>query len=89
MTIAPTICLGFIAVIAVGTILLMMPFSTSNGMWNDLIVALFTSTSAVCVTGLSVVDPGTYFSFWGLLFIALLAQIGGLGYRNQKYSNLW
>ncbi|QFS43115.1 TrkH family potassium uptake protein [Nostoc sphaeroides] len=80
MTVARTICLGFMAVIAVGTILLMMPFSTSNGMWNNLIVALFTSTSAVCVTGLSVVDPGTYFSFWGQLFIALLAQIGGLGY---------
>jgi trk system potassium uptake protein TrkH len=80
MTVARTICLGFLAVIAVGTILLMMPFSTSNGTWNNLIVALFTSTSAVCVTGLSVVDPGTYFSFWGQLFIALLAQIGGLGY---------
>lgn len=80
MTVARTICLGFLAVIAVGTILLMMPFSTSNSTWNNLIVALFTSTSAVCVTGLSVVDPGTYFSFWGQLFIALLAQIGGLGY---------
>lgn len=80
MTVSRTVCLGFLAVIAVGTILLMMPFSTSSGTWNDLIVALFTSTSAVCVTGLSVVDPGTYFSFWGQLFIALLAQIGGLGY---------
>jgi trk system potassium uptake protein len=81
MTVARTICLGFLAVIVVGTILLMMPFSTSNGTtWDNLIVALFTSTSAVCVTGLSVVDPGTYFSFWGQLFIALLAQIGGLGY---------
>ena len=80
MTVARTICLGFLAVIAVGTILLMMPFSTSDGTWDNLIVALFTSTSAVCVTGLSVVDPGTYFSFWGQLFIALLAQIGGLGY---------
>jgi trk system potassium uptake protein len=80
MTVARTICLGFMAVILAGTILLMMPFSTSNGMWNDPIVALFTSTSAVCVTGLSVVDPGTYFSFWGQLFIVLLVQIGGLGY---------
>ncbi|HYX14352.1 MAG TPA: TrkH family potassium uptake protein [Nostoc sp.] len=80
MTVARTICLGFLAVITVGTILLMMPFSTSNGTWNDLIVALFTSTSAVCVTGLSVVDPGTYFSFWGQFFMALLVQIGGLGY---------
>ncbi|MCV3212982.1 TrkH family potassium uptake protein [Plectonema radiosum NIES-515] len=80
MTVARTICLGFLAVIAVGTILLMMPFSTSNGTWNDLIVALFTSTSAVCVTGLSVVDIGTYFSFWGQLLILVLMQIGGLGY---------
>ncbi|AFY31089.1 TrkH family potassium uptake protein [Calothrix sp. PCC 7507] len=83
MTVSRTVCLGFLAVIAVGTILLMMPFSTSSGTWNNLIVALFTSTSAVCVTGLSVVDPGTYFSFWGQLFIALLAQIGGLGYMTS------
>jgi trk system potassium uptake protein len=80
MTVARTICLGFLAVILLGTMMLMMPFSTSDGSWNNLIVALFTSTSAVCVTGLSVVDPGTYFSFWGQFFIALLAQIGGLGY---------
>ncbi|MBF2067911.1 MAG: ATPase [Calothrix sp. C42_A2020_038] len=80
MTVSRTICLGFLAVIIIGAILLMMPFSTSSGTWDDPIVALFTSTSAVCVTGLSIVDPGTYFSFWGQLFIALLAQIGGLGY---------
>ncbi|MBR8835351.1 MAG: ATPase [Stigonema ocellatum SAG 48.90 = DSM 106950] len=80
MTFSRTICLGFLAVIAVGTILLMIPFSTRNGTWNDPIVALFTSTSAVCVTGLSVVDIGTYFSFWGQLFILILLQVGGLGY---------
>jgi trk system potassium uptake protein TrkH len=80
MTVARTICLGFIAVILLGAILLTMPFSTGNGNWNDPIVALFTSTSAVCVTGLAVVDTGTQFSFLGQLFIALLAQIGGLGY---------
>jgi trk system potassium uptake protein TrkH len=80
MTVSRTICLGFLAVITVGTILLMLPISTSDGTWNNIIVALFTSTSAVCVTGLSVVDPGTYFSFWGQLFILLLVQIGGLGY---------
>jgi trk system potassium uptake protein TrkH len=80
MTVSRTICLGFLAVIAVGTILLMMPFSTSSGTWNEPIVALFTSTSAVCVTGLGVVDTGTYFSFWGQLLVAALVQIGGLGY---------
>jgi trk system potassium uptake protein TrkH len=58
----------------------MMPFSASDGTWINPIVALFTATSAVCVTGLSVVDPGTYFSFWGQFFIAALVQIGGLGY---------
>jgi len=66
--------------ITVGTILLMMPFSTASGTWNDPIVALFTSTSAVCVTGLAVVDTGTYFSFWGQFFVLALVQIGGLGY---------
>jgi trk system potassium uptake protein TrkH len=58
----------------------MMPFSASDGTWINPIVALFTATSAVCVTGLSVVDPGTYFSFWGQFLIAALVQIGGLGY---------
>ena len=80
MTVSRTICLGFLAVIAVGTILLTLPFSSAAGNWTNLIVALFTSTSAVCVTGLSVVDPGTYFSFWGQFFVAALVQIGGLGY---------
>lgn len=80
MTVSRTICFGFLAVITIGTLLLMMPFATNTGEWNDPIVALFTSTSAVCVTGLVVVDTGTYFSFWGQLFILMLLQIGGLGY---------
>lgn len=80
MTISRTICFGFLAVISLGTFLLMLPISTSTGTWNNLLVALFTATSAVCVTGHIVVDTGTYFSFWGQLFILLLIQIGGLGY---------
>ncbi len=80
MTIARTICLGFIAVIGLGTILLMMPFSTTTGEWGGVVTSLFTSTSAVCVTGLIVVDTGRYFSFWGELFLMCLIQIGGLGY---------
>ncbi len=66
--------------ITVGTFLLLMPFSTSSGTWNNPLIALFTATSAVCVTGLSVVDPGSHFSFWGQFFMAALVQIGGLGY---------
>ncbi|MGB7710052.1 MAG: TrkH family potassium uptake protein [Microcoleus sp.] len=80
MTVSRTICLGFIAVIAVGALLLLMPFSTSDGTWSDPITALFTSTSAVCVTGLSVVDVGKYYSFLGQFFLVLLVQVGGLGY---------
>ncbi len=83
MTIARTICLGFLAVITLGTILLMLPLSTTSGEWNSPIVALFTSTSAVCVTGLIVVDTGTHFSLWGQAFILLLIQIGGLGYMTS------
>ncbi len=80
MTIARTICLGFLAVIGIGTLLLIMPFSTATGEWGNLITSLFTATSAVCVTGLIVVDTGTYFSFWGEFIILLLISVGGLGY---------
>ncbi len=77
---ARTICLGFFAVITIGAFLLMLPISSSNGTWSDPITALFTSTSAVCVTGLSVVDVGKFYSFWGQLFLTMLVQVGGLGY---------
>lgn len=82
MTVSRTICLGFLAVIATGTLLLSMPFSTAAGTfsWDNIIVGLFTATSAVCVTGHVVVDTATYFSTWGHIFIAALIQIGGLGY---------
>ncbi|MBW4551588.1 MAG: TrkH family potassium uptake protein [Aphanocapsa sp. GSE-SYN-MK-11-07L] len=80
MTVSRTICLGFIAVILAGTLLLMLPISTANGTWNAPIVALFTSTSAVCVTGHIVVDTATHFSPVGQFFIMALVQVGGLGY---------
>ncbi|MCU0548358.1 MAG: TrkH family potassium uptake protein [Leptolyngbya sp. Prado105] len=80
MTVSRTICLGFIALILAGTLLLMLPISIATGEWNSPVTALFTATSAVCVTGLSVVDVGKFYSFWGQLFLMLLVQIGGLGY---------
>ena len=61
----------------------MMPFATTDGSWGDFLTSLFMSTSAVCVTGLAVVDPNTYFSFWGELILLLLIQIGGLGYMTM------
>ncbi|MDX2096424.1 MAG: potassium transporter TrkG [Leptolyngbyaceae cyanobacterium bins.59] len=83
MTVSRTICLGFLAVILLGTSLLFMPFSIAQGpwfTWDHFLVALFISTSAVCVTGHIVVDIGTYFSPLGQGIIAALVQIGGLGY---------
>lgn len=80
MTIPQRICLSFLLVITVGTLFLMLPISLSSGEWNSPITALFTATSAVCVTGLSVVDVGKFYSFWGQLFLVILVQIGGLGY---------
>jgi len=82
VTVSRTICLGFLAVISLGTLFLAMPFSTAGGTfsWDNVIVALFTATSAVCVTGHIVVDTATYFSTWGHIFIIALIQIGGLGY---------
>jgi trk system potassium uptake protein len=80
MTVSRSICLGFVAVIMTGTFLLMWPIANSSGQWGDLIVALFTATSAVCVTGHVVVDTATYFSPMGQFVIMLLVQVGGLGY---------
>ncbi len=82
MTVSRTICIGFLALIVVGTLLLMLPISLASGEWNSLLTALFTSTSAVCVTGLIVVDTGTYFSPFGQGMVLALIQLGGLGYMS-------
>jgi len=70
---------GFAAMIAVGTILLMLPVSSNAGQWTSFINCLFTATSAVCVTGLAVVDTLTHWSFFGQFVILVLIQLGGLG----------
>ncbi|HBT47207.1 TrkH family potassium uptake protein [Moorellaceae bacterium AZ2] len=76
------IVLGFAGVILVGALLLMLPISSAAGRATDFLTALFTATSAVCVTGLVVVDTGTYWSTFGQVVIALLIQIGGLGWMS-------
>ena len=76
---ARTVALSFVLVILTGTILLMMPFTTPDSLGLSLVDSLFTATSAVCVTGLIVVDTATAFSIWGKLIIVLLIQVGGLG----------
>jgi trk system potassium uptake protein TrkH len=79
VTPARTICVGFLAVIILGTILLSLPIANVEGNWEPLI-ALFTSTSAVCVTGLSVVDVGRHYTPLGQVILLGLFQVGGLGY---------
>ncbi|MGL4363439.1 MAG: TrkH family potassium uptake protein [Cellulosilyticaceae bacterium] len=73
---------GFLAVITVATILLMLPISTQSGESTSLIDALFTSTSAVCVTGLVVVNTFEHWSVFGKTIILLCIQIGGLGFMS-------
>ncbi len=73
------IALGFAAVILIGSVLLVLPCSVQEGQKIHYIDALYTSTSAVCVTGLIAVDPGTAFTPIGRFFLALLIQVGGLG----------
>ncbi|GAW92528.1 TrkH family potassium uptake protein [Calderihabitans maritimus] len=72
--------LGFLGVILVGTILLSLPISSADGTRTNFIDALFTATSAVCVTGLVVVDTGTYWSTFGQVIILILIEVGGLGF---------
>lgn len=73
------IILGFLLVILMGSFLLMLSVSTQEGISTSFLDALFTSTSAVCVTGLVIHDTATYWSSFGQFVIILLIQIGGLG----------
>lgn len=70
---------GFAVAAAVGTLLLMLPAATESGVSTPLVAALFTAVSAVCVTGLIVVDTPTYWSTFGELVILGLIQVGGVG----------
>lgn len=71
---------AFVVAIVAGTGLLLLPWSTAEGQDTDVVAALFTSTSAVCVTGLSVFDPGTHLTGFGQGVLLVLVQLGGLGF---------
>lgn len=70
---------GFACVIAVGTVLLILPFSTRPGISNSLSDALFVSTSATCVNGITLFDTYTHYTMFGHIVIMVLMQIGGIG----------
>ncbi|MBQ8856848.1 MAG: Trk family potassium uptake protein [Lachnospiraceae bacterium] len=74
------IALGFFLIIMIGTVLLMLPVSTRNGQGAEFLEALFTATSASCVTGLIVQDTSLYWSNFGQAVILTMIQIGGLGF---------
>lgn len=74
------IALGYLLMISAGAFLLWLPFSSKTGVSANFMNALFTSTSATCVTGLTVVDTDTTWSVFGQVVILALIQIGGLGF---------
>ncbi len=73
------ILMGFAGVILIGALLLCLPFSSKSGEWSPFVDSFFTSTSAVCVTGLVIFDTATHWSIFGQIIILLLIQIGGMG----------
>lgn len=74
---------GFALIIFLGATLLSMPFASASGERLPFLDALFTATSATCVTGLVVVDTGTYFSVPGQIVLMCLFQLGGLGFMTM------
>lgn len=76
---ARVVGLGFLVTIALGTVALMLPVASAGAGGTDFRTALFTATSATCVTGLVIVDTGTYWSGTGQAILLVLMQLGGLG----------
>lgn len=76
---ARVVALSFVVGVAVGALLLMLPWASESGESVGVVDAVFTSTSALCVTGLAVVDTGSHWSTFGQVVLLLLIQLGGLG----------
>lgn len=77
---AKSLVLGFLTVILMGTVLLMLPIASKDGMSLGFVDSFFTATSAVCVTGLVVVNTAAHFTIFGKVVILVLIQIGGLSF---------
>ena len=75
--------MGFAGLILMGSLLLTLPAASQEGQSVGWVNALFTATSAVCVTGLTVVDTGTYWTVFGKTVIAVLIQVGGIGFMSM------
>ena len=77
---AAVLVIGFAVVIAIGAVILTLPIASASGQWTPILDALFTATSAVCVTGLVVLDTGTYWGPFGQAVLLVLMQVGGFGF---------
>lgn len=80
LTVWQFLSLGFLTAIILGSLLLMLPFATKSGNSTSYVNALFTATSAICVTGLAPYDTATHWTLFGQLVILFLIQTGGLGF---------
>lgn len=76
------LAIGYAVIIFLGAMLLALPISTNARVYTPFLDCIFTSTSAVCVTGLITVDTGTHWSYFGKTVIMMLIQIGGLGFMS-------
>ena len=77
---ARRIAVGFIAIIFFGALILMLPISSKERVFTPFLTAIFTSTSATCVTGLTLINPGEYLSVFGQIILLIMIQTGGLGF---------
>ncbi|MDE6313081.1 MAG: Trk family potassium uptake protein [Lachnospiraceae bacterium] len=83
MSHAQIIAMGYLLVILAGTLVLLLPFATKEGQHTSFSEALFTATSATCVTGLVVVDTASHWTTAGKLIILVMIQVGGLGFMTM------
>lgn len=90
LTYVRIIAMGYLLVIVLGTCLLMLPVATAAGGETNFLTALFTATSATCVTGLVVVDTASHWTVFGQIIILLMIQVGGLGFMTMGVAMaLW
>lgn len=73
---------GFFGIIFLGTLLLLLPIATTHGQHTDFMTALFTATSATCITGLTLVDTANHWTFFGQIILLILIEIGALGFMS-------
>lgn len=82
LTLPQTLTWGFFGIIFLGTLLLLLPFATTTGNHTTFMQALFTATSATCITGLTLVDTATHWTIFGQVILFILMEIGALGFMS-------